>query len=360
MTERKFPSRSRERFAACVGSYDTLCLGGGGMRCFAYLGAYKIFQNRFCEKGETVADLFDNFVGASGGSLNALMLAAGFSAEEIELKSVDVEVRKKLFKKNAWDLISPKSGATGLNDGSALKEYMRSVLIEKGILGEDETDLTFGQFKERTGKSLAFSVSYIYVDDMLLSSVKPRFEYVGRGPEGHNELVLEACSDSMRIVPYIQPRYDAKNKRFAMDGGFFSNVPADAFDPRRTFVIRTCTTQELERKDLVESMHASSDRIAYVRDLYNGKLNIVDVFKSVLFAYMHAIDEKNDGIIPKEVHDWATIRMAVPVSYLDDFYMPPQKIAKIVDMGRRCTELFLAKLTVRALLSVRPEKIKRD
>lgn len=366
MTEEKVHSRSRERFAACIGSYDTLCLGGGGMRCFSYLGAYKIFQSLFCEKGETVGDLFDNFVGASGGALNALFVAAGFSAEEIELKSIDVETRKKLFKKNALDLISPKSGATGLNDGSALKEYMKNTLVEKGVLREGETDLTFAQFKERTGKTLAFVVSYLYIEDMLLASVRPRYEYVGLGPGGAERLVIEACADSMRIVPYIQPRYDAENKRFAMDGGFFLNVPVGAFDPLRTFVLRTCTTQELERRELIESMHASADRMAYVRDLYEGKLNLIDAFKSVLFAYMHATDEKNDDAIPAEVHEWATIRMIVPVAYLDDFYMPPQRVSKIIDIGRRCTQLFLGKLTARALLKScaagrdRAFKIKHD
>ena len=62
-----------------------LCLGGGGARGFAHLGALKVFEEEGCN--------FDMCVGTSVGSLVGAFYCAGLSAEQMISYSHEIDVK---------------------------------------------------------------------------------------------------------------------------------------------------------------------------------------------------------------------------------------------------------------------------
>ena len=59
--------------------YDTICLSGGGLKGFAFVGALEYLHN----KSYIDLNKINNFVGTSVGSILSYLLTLGYTVQEI-------------------------------------------------------------------------------------------------------------------------------------------------------------------------------------------------------------------------------------------------------------------------------------
>lgn len=336
---------AKERFKTIIGDKDYLSLSGGGMRCFCFVGPFKVFETLFCDKEETFASIFDGIEGASGGSFVGLLLASGLSTDEMEILSKDDKLRKYLFKENVLNLL-PYNGPAGLNDGENIKTFLKNTLREKGVLSETENDLTFADYKLRTNKSLSFAVSYMYVEDILSCTLNARYEMVGNREEDQQELVIETCVDSMRISPLIMPRFDYVRGRYAYDGGFYCNVPTNGFDRNKTFYMRPCVDPQLERTEILRMMN-TRDESRSIENIQRGNMNLLEFMKNVIFTYTNHLEKAILDSFTEEEKEYAILNIPVLASHCTDFDMPSTTVEKLIRTGKEVAKDFVKKIVSR-------------
>lgn len=323
-----------------------LCLGGGGMRAFSILGFMQRAEEVLFEcrvRGFDRGFEFDRYKGASAGSFLCLLLASGCSVPELTSLARDQELRKKLFRPSLSGLTGD---ATGMIDGQELDRFLTQKLFEKGILSEPGARITFARFKALTGKSMAFAVTFLSEESVELGIPEIECRLVGMDPGDQEEDLVQTCIDSMRICPFLSPRYDPRNKRFCLDGGFFMNFPLGPED-RDWLGIRMVTNAALEGMEKLRDLHEGN---AYARR--PGTLGVKDQLGSLLFAFTQFVEEK-DPYPP-----WA---IGIPVSqkYLTEFYIEGEKVDRIILSGREAFQELIDRVLLTNYLLAHPEALRK-
>lgn len=99
----------------------TLVLKGGGIKGLAYIGAWEVLENR---------QTFDRFLGTSAGAIFAVLLAAGFSANELKTHLLELDFRMFFDARpgrRLWNLLVHR----GVNPGKTLTDWLDLRLAEK-------------------------------------------------------------------------------------------------------------------------------------------------------------------------------------------------------------------------------------
>lgn len=154
-----------------------LCLGGGGARGFAHIGAIRAFEEAGID--------FDMCVGTSAGSLVGAMYSAGISADEMESYAASLNMKEV----HNGIMFTPN-------------DPMRIGRIVTNLLG----NATFEQLKK---KFAAVAVDLIDGKQIVLDSGK----------------VGEAVAASSAVPVFFRPLI--KDGRHLVDGGLLNNIPAD-------------------------------------------------------------------------------------------------------------------------------------
>lgn len=185
---------------------------GGGAKCIAMCGAIKVLELAHVMTNIT------NYAGSSAGSILCMLLAAGYSADEL------VEV---LMRTNFYDLLVANETnvvgriyklieSYGCYDGAAYVEWLGSLLRQKGY----DPDINFVTLYRATSKTLVITGSNISTGHT---------EYFS-----HHTTPLMPVRLAVRIsvsIPFVfQPVSYGSNNQMYADGGLFCNFPLDAFD----------------------------------------------------------------------------------------------------------------------------------
>ena len=187
--------------------YRELILSGGGTKGLLMLGALAHLQSRGC------LDHVHRYVGASVGSIVALLLAVGYGAHDVFNVLLNVEF-KRLFRLDVDNLFRLKGDRSyGLCDNRPLAAVLGEMLAHKGL----SPTITFQALRVHTGKSLNL-VAY------NLSHMKHHAFSHRTSPDVS---VVRACLASASIPVVFPPMTfpsHTKNDLY-IDGGVLESLP---------------------------------------------------------------------------------------------------------------------------------------
>ena len=123
--------------------YDTLCLSGGGIKGFAFVGALK-----YLEKKEYInLSNIKHFIGTSAGAITSLFLSLGYNCKELKIFILEFDFNKIQPDVNIDNLIIN----FGIDNGEKI-----ILLLEEFIEYKfDVKDLTFEEHYKLTNKKLS-------------------------------------------------------------------------------------------------------------------------------------------------------------------------------------------------------------
>lgn len=199
-----------------------LALEGGGVRGFGLVGALQALEN----DGYT----FNKVAGTSAGSIVASLVAAGYTAKELEKAMHEID-----FNKFADEGVLDKFGIVGKSS---------SLLLEKGVyegkyINKLITDLlaaknvkTFGDLKISDSNPNDIKSQYklvILATDVTRGRlVRLPWDYMDYGLNPDDQPIASAVQASTAIPFYYEPARIGKS--FVVDGGLISNFPIWIFE----------------------------------------------------------------------------------------------------------------------------------
>ena len=207
--------------------YVDLVFEGGGVKGIALVGAFSVLEERGYEP--------QNMAGASAGAIVAALLAAGYTAAELQEIIGGLDYYR--FKDEAWEDRVPLAASSlsvlkdlGLYEGEAFSAWMRDLLEAKGVR-------TFGDLVRREDAELR----YRYKAQVIASDVTERRLLVlprdapKLGITDPDDLgVALAVRMSMSIPIFFEPVKFANpqtgREHLIVDGGMLSNFPVWLFD----------------------------------------------------------------------------------------------------------------------------------
>src|SRR5829696_3095015 len=306
--------------------FADLVFEGGGVKGIGLAGAY----SALCERGVGPKRV----AGTSAGAITAALVAAGYSAEELD--EILLEVPFARFKDTAWEDRIPIVGhplsvllQRGIYEGGFFREWMRGLLEAKGVR-------TFGQLADPEATELKDR----YRLKVIVSDVTHRRLLVlpdnaaSLGIEPDDLEVAYAVRMSMSIPIFFEPVMH-RNPRTGLDhlivdGGMLSNFPVWLFDGTKGQPPRWPTFGML----LVEG-----DPKVPVAHRVEGRQSgsIIDYIKALASTMMEAHD--------RLYLEKATFVRTIPIPTLGvsttEFDITPARVRAIYESGRRAAFDFL-------------------
>ncbi|NCG21315.1 MAG: hypothetical protein GWP91_20085 [Rhodobacterales bacterium] len=241
------PPLSTEHFDLAI---RNLCFEGGGSKGIAYCGALKVLEE---------AGVYPNHIhrvaGTSSGSLFAVLVAVGFTADELRdlLYDTDLVALMRDARFGRMSELFNLFTIYGFNPGFRLMEWLGDLLEQR----VGAADVTFKQLYERCGRELCIPITNI--TRMMTEYCHPKTT-----PDMPVRL---AVGMSMSLPVLMQPykilrrmgRSGKAEEDLYTDGGLLCNYPLHAFDgwwlslkPEDTYLKRIRPL-----KDVARFMHAA-------------------------------------------------------------------------------------------------------
>jgi len=272
--------------------YKNLVLEGGGVRGFAYAGAFQVLDS-MC-----ILDDIERVGGTSAGAIQAALLAVGYTPKEI--LSLTAYVKPQQFNDGSWFI---GSGVRRLNKefgyykGEKIAEWIEGLIANKTGNGK----ITFAEL-HRLKAAKGYKDLYITGTDLTYQCLRV-FSY-----EQYPAMqVKDAVRISLSIPLYYKPVliddrgqvYDKKvkgmNLHMMVDGGALSNYPLNIFDSSR-YVSGVSLTRNvaMENPETLGLMMESPEQIAFNRTQKgNPPMPIKSMRDYVKAVYVTLIDKSS-------------------------------------------------------------------
>jgi NTE family protein len=306
--------------------FADLVFEGGGVKGIGLAGAY----SALCERGVGPKRV----AGTSAGAITAALVAAGYSAEELD--EILLEVPFARFKDTAWEDRIPIVGhplsvllQRGIYEGGFFREWMRGLLAAKGVR-------TFGQLADPEATELKerYRLKVIVSDVTHRRLLVLPDDAASLGIEPDDLEVAYAVRMSMSIPIFFEPVMH-RNPRtgvdhLIVDGGMLSNFPVWLFDADKGEPPRWPTFGML----LVEG-----DPKVPVAHRVEGRQSgsIIDYIKALASTMMEAHD--------RLYLEKATFVRTIPIPTLGvsttEFDITPERVRAIYESGRKAAFDFL-------------------
>jgi NTE family protein len=306
--------------------FADLVFEGGGVKGIGLAGAY----SALCERGVGPKRV----AGTSAGAITAALVAAGYSAEELD--EILLEVPFARFKDTAWEDRIPIVGhplsvllQRGIYEGGFFREWMRGLLAAKGVR-------TFGQLADPEATELKerYRLKVIVSDVTHRRLLVLPDDAASLGIEPDDLEVAYAVRMSMSIPIFFEPVMH-RNPRTGLDhlivdGGMLSNFPVWLFDADKGEPPRWPTFGML----LVEG-----DPKVPVSHRLQGRESgsIIDYIKALASTMMEAHD--------RLYLEKATFVRTIPIPTLGvsttEFDITPARVRAIYESGRQAAFDFL-------------------
>ncbi|AXI00606.1 hypothetical protein DV702_13280 [Sporosarcina sp. PTS2304] len=280
---------------------------GGGLKGFALVGAVSELEKQGYQ--------FKNVAGTSAGAIIASFLAAGYTADEIEVMLAEedfetlLDPRRTLlpFPFMKWVTLYWRMG---LYKGKALEDWFFDKLARKGCYAFG--DLPNGSLK-LVASDLTNGKMMVLPDDL---------ENYGYDPSKFS--IAKALRMSCGIPYFFEPvRLDAPNGTIVVDGGVLSNFPMWIFDD----------SPQTKKYPLIGLKLSRNQQEVPGRSIHNA----LQLFEALFSTMKNAHDEKYIS----RTHEKDIIFIPVENYSATQFDMDEQQKEELLAIGRRCTKDFL-------------------
>ncbi|MDF2191989.1 patatin-like phospholipase family protein [Paraflavitalea sp. CAU 1676] len=320
--------------------YKNLVLEGGGVRGFAYAGAFEVLDS-LC-----ILDDIERVGGTSAGAIQAALLSVGYTPREI--LSLTAYVKPQQFNDGSWFV---GSGMRRLNKefgyykGEKISEWLEELIARKTGNGL----ITFAEL-HRLGRSKGYKDLYITGTDLTYQCLR-----IFSHEQYPNMAIKDAVRISLSIPLYFKPVliddqgkvYEKKEKGIVLhtmvDGGALSNYPLFLFDsskymagvvfPRNVF---------MENPETLGLMMESPEQIAHNRlKAGNSPIPIKSLKDYMKAVYVTLIDkpspEANGSSAWKRTITISTLNYSGRVRKL-----PKKVVEDLLESGREGVRRFFA------------------
>ncbi len=225
--------------------FKNLVFEGGGVKGIAYVGAMKVLEK------EGILNNIKRVGGTSAGSINAVLLASGYSNQQTLkiLSTLDFND----FKDDSWGALRDMNRLReeyGWYKGDFFRDWIGELLKKK----TGSSAITFKGLQEHSNKSL-----YVYA-----SNLSTQFGEVYSPEHTPRMRVIDAVRRSMSIPLFFRAIRDDRNDVF-VDGGVINNYPVKLFDREKYLInkdlLRIPAYYEKENKTLSPKSPKSSQYI---------------------------------------------------------------------------------------------------
>ena len=271
-----------------------IVLGGGGVKCLAYIGAFEELElNGYLKTVQY-------FHGVSAGAFMCFVYVLGYSISELYKigQSLDFSLIQNLDENFPFELFH----SFGFDNGLKLEKLIETFLKHKGF----NREITFEQLFALTKKHLTFYA--VDIHDKKLKEFS-----VDKTP---NMSVLFALRCSMSLPGYFTPMLEPNSNHFYVDGALINNFPIDLINCKTVLGINFKEDESTIEK--IESIQSYFYQLFSC--LYNTTMEISDYAKE------------------------NTIYISSNSSTLD-FYANKEKRVEIMESGRQAVKEFLKKKT---------------
>jgi NTE family protein len=206
-----------------------LVLEGGGVKGIALVGAVAAL-----ERAGYSTSAIGRVAGTSAGALVGALVAAGFTADELErtMREVDLRTFRESSRFGAVGNLASLITRLGLYRGDRLHAWIETQLAKRGIR-------TFGDLRITADPDSALTADRSYRLVVVVSDVsrgrmlRLPWDYQHYGLDPDTQLVADAVRASASIPFYFRPAKltDGQGQpSVCADGGMLSNFPVNLFD----------------------------------------------------------------------------------------------------------------------------------
>ena len=267
-----------------------IVLGGGGVKCLAYIGAFQELESNGLLKN------IRYFHGVSAGAFMSFVYILGYSLTELYKigKSLDFSTVQNIDENFPFELFQ----SFGFDNGIKVEKLIESFLKHKGF----NREITFEQLYSLTKKNLIIYAVDIYEKKFKEFSLKT----------SPNATILFALRSSMALPGYFTPILDPVSNHYYVDGALINNYPIDLIETDTVLGINFKTENKTIEK--IESIQS------YFYQLF-----------TCLYSKTQEISEKSK---------MKTVYIDCKTSTLD-FSATEEERVKIMDSGREAVKEFL-------------------
>ncbi|HSY62318.1 MAG TPA: patatin-like phospholipase family protein [Cytophaga sp.] len=207
--------------------YKNIVLEGGGIRGFAYIGAYQVLDSLH------ILDSIERVGGSSAGAIQAALLAVGYTPAEMKVIAETIPLKK--FNDGGWSVIGGSRRLRkqfGWYKGDAFATWIGELIAKK----TGSASITFAELHVNKMQK-GYKDLYVTGTDLTHQCLRI-FSYESYP----NMSIRDAVRISMSIPLYYKPvliddsgricsKADTnKNIHVMVDGGVLSNYPIHMFD----------------------------------------------------------------------------------------------------------------------------------
>jgi NTE family protein len=318
--------------------YKNLVLEGGGVRGFAYAGAFQVLDSM------GILQDIERVGGTSAGAIQAALLAVGYTPKEI--LDLTAYLKPQEFNDGAWFVgtgIRRLNREFGYYKGEKIGQWIEGLIAQK----TGDGNITFSQLhRQRTAKG--YKDLYITGTDLTYQSLRI-FSF-----EGYPDMrIKDAVRISLSIPLYYKPvLIDDKGRVYEkpaagirlhmmVDGGALSNYPLYMFDSSKYIAgLVLPRNVVMENPETLGLMMEMPEQIEYNKK-QRGKYpipirSIKDYFKAV---YVTLIDKANPEA--EGNNQW---RRTITISTLNTSgrvrKLPKKVVEALLESGREGTRRF--------------------
>lgn len=194
---------SENNFIKSLNKYNTLCLSGGGLKCFSFIGALQYLEETYNFDIKQIK----KFIGTSGGAILAYLLCIGYSVSEIKDFIINFNFAKINTDMSITDLLED----FGLIEGDKLIFMLTKFLNEKYNIN----DVTFKKLYELTNNELYM------IGTNYNKGIERCFSHI-HSPDISVFVALRITIS----IPVVFKPYFFENEYY-IDGAFTNNFPID-------------------------------------------------------------------------------------------------------------------------------------
>lgn len=206
-----------------------LVLQGGGVKGIALAGAVIEFLREY---------RFHRVAGTSAGAILASLVAAGFTADEVQDVMAELRYDKVPDSRPNLPLISPAVAflaRNGLFRGDYVHDWLRSQLANKGVRTFGDLPLRDSEADPELSGDRGYRLVVTATDVTRGRALRLPWDYrEGYGLDPDEQPVADAVRMSLSIPLFFTPRelvdQRTKVRSRIVDGGVLSNFPVQMFD----------------------------------------------------------------------------------------------------------------------------------
>jgi NTE family protein len=214
--------------------FRNLVFEGGGVKGIAYAGALEVLEKR-----KILKDIV-RVGGASAGAINAVLMALGYTRQEMLDVLLELDFRK--FLDDSWGLLPDVKRLLreyGWFKGDFFEEWIRRQITKKG----QPADVTFAQLKASGHRGLY----------LIGTNLSTGYEEVFSAERTPRMRVSKAVRMSMSIPLFFAAVLSRRGDVY-VDGGVLDNYPVKLFD-RQRYVASAERSSHVRRTDYYKKVN---------------------------------------------------------------------------------------------------------